>query len=109
MREAGDGAKDAARGFSDLGTKSEKALNTLKSDLASAKQRLQEFANTNASPVDIEVAQRQVDQLEKEVQQADQAFNDFQAEVGRANTQLKETDSAACWCYGCFRCWTWLT
>ncbi len=95
MREAGDGAKDAARGFSDLGTKSEKALNTLKSDLASAKQRLQEFANTNASPVDIEVAQRQVDQLEKEVQQADQAFNDFQAEVGRANTQLKETDSAA--------------
>ena len=50
MREAGDGAKDAAKGFSDLGTKSEKALNTLKSDLASAKQRLQEFANTNASP-----------------------------------------------------------
>lgn len=95
ISEAGDGAKKAAGNFSDLGTKSEKALNMLKSDLANAKQKLQDFANTNASPVDIEVAQRQVDQLEKEVQQADQAFNDFQAEVGRANTQLKETDSAA--------------
>ncbi len=95
ISEAGDGAKKAAGNFSDLGTKSEKALKMLKSDLANAKQKLQDFANTNASPVDIEVAQRQVDQLEKEVQQADQAFNDFQAEVGRANTQLKETDSAA--------------
>lgn len=95
ISEAGDGAKKAAGNFSDLGTKSEKALKMLKSDLANAKQKLQDFANTNASPVDIEVAQRKVDQLEKEVQQADQAFNDFQAEVGRANTQLKETDSAA--------------
>ncbi|WP_257224116.1 tape measure protein, partial [Acinetobacter sp. YH16053] len=94
MREAGDGAKDAARGFSDLGTKSEKALNTLKSDLASAKQRLQEFANTNASPVDIELAQRKVDQLEKEVREADQAFSEFQTEVGKANVELKETESA---------------
>ncbi|TCB17318.1 tape measure protein [Acinetobacter sp. ANC 5045] len=95
IKGAGDNAKSTAGNFTDFGNKSHKALELLKSDLISAKQKLQEFANSNASPADIEVAQRQVDQLEKEVQQADQAFNDFQAEVGRANTQLKETDSAA--------------
>lgn len=95
IKNAGENAKSTAGNFTDFGNKSHKALDLLKSDLTSAKQKLQEFANSNASPADIEVAQRQVDQLEKEVQQADQAFNDFQAEVGRANTQLKETDSAA--------------
>lgn len=95
IKGAGENAKSTADNFTDFGNKSHKALDLLKADLTSAKQKLQEFANSNASPADIEVAQRQVDQLEKEVQQADQAFNDFQAEVGRANTQLKETDSAA--------------
>ena len=95
IKDAGENAKSTADNFTDFGNKSHKALDLLKADLTSAKQKLQEFANSNASPADIEVAQRQVDQLEKEVQQADQAFNDFQAEVGRANTQLKETDSAA--------------
>lgn len=95
IKGAGENAKSTADNFTDFGNKSHKALDLLKADLASAKQKLQEFANSNASPADIEVAQRQVDQLEKEVQQADEAFNDFQAEVGRANTQLKETDSAA--------------
>lgn len=95
IKNAGENAKSTAGNFTDFGNKSHKALDLLKSDLTSAKQKLQEFANSNASPADIEVAQRQVDQLEKEVQQADQAFNEFQAEVGRANTQLKETDSAA--------------
>lgn len=95
IKDAGENAKSTADNFTDFGNKSHKALELLNSDLISAKQKLQEFSNSNASPADIEVAQRQVDQLEKEVQQADQAFNDFQAEVGRANTQLKETDSAA--------------
>lgn len=95
IKNAGENAKSTADNFTDFGNKSHKALDLLKADLTSAKQKLQEFSNSSASPADIEVAQRQVDQLEKEVQQADQAFNDFQAEVGRANTQLKETDSAA--------------
>lgn len=95
IKNAGENAKSTAGNFTDFGNKSHKALDLLKADLTSAKQKLQEFSNSSASPADIEVAQRQVDQLEKEVQQADQAFNDFQAEVGRANTQLKETDSAA--------------
>ncbi|WBX37152.1 tape measure protein [Acinetobacter schindleri] len=95
IKDAGDNAKSTAGNFTDFGNKVEKALGQLKGDLAQAKQNLESFSKTKASPADIEVAQRQVDQLEKEVQQADQAFNDFQAEVGRANTQLKETDSAA--------------
>ncbi|MCL6237008.1 tape measure protein [Acinetobacter sp. ANC 5033] len=95
IQDAGDNAKSTAGNFTDFGNKAEKALGQLKSDLTEAKRNLESFSKTNASPADIEVAQRQVDQLEKEVKQADQAFNDFYAEVGRANTNLKETDNAA--------------
>lgn len=95
IKNAGDNAKSTAGNFTDFGNKAEKALGQLKSDLTQAKQKLQEFSATNASPVDIEVAKQRVDQLEKEVQQADQAFNNFHAEVGKANTKLNETDNAA--------------
>ena len=95
IKNAGDNAKSTAGNFTDFGNKAEKALGQLKTDLSQAKQKLQEFAATNASPADIEKAKAQVDQLEKEVQQADQAFNNFHAEVGKANTKLNETDSAA--------------
>lgn len=95
IKDAGDNAKSTAGNFTDFGNKAEKALGQLKSDLAQAKQNLEAFSKTKASPADIEKAQVQVDQLEKEVQQADQAFNGFQAEVGKANTSLKETDTAA--------------
>lgn len=95
IQDAGDNAKSTAGNFTDFGNKAEKALGQLKSDLTEAKRNLEAFSKTNASPADIEVAQRQVDQLEKEVQQADQAFNGFHAEVGRANNNLKETDNAA--------------
>lgn len=95
IKNAGDNAKSTAGNFTDFGNKAEKALSQLNTDLTHAKQKLQEFASTNASPADIEKAKVQVDQLEKEVQQADQAFNNFHAEVGKANTKLNETDSAA--------------
>ena len=95
IKDAGDNAKSTAGSFTDFGNRTEKALGQLKSDLAQAKQNLEAFSKTKASPADIEKAQVQVDQLEKEVQQADQAFNRFQAEVGKANTSLKETDTAA--------------
>lgn len=95
IKNAGDNAKSTAGNFTDFGNKAEKALSQLNTDLTHAKQKLQEFASTNASPADIEKAKAQVDQLEKEVQQADQAFNNFHAEVGKANTKLNETDSAA--------------
>lgn len=95
IKDAGDNAKSTAGNFTDFGNKAEKALGQLKSDLAQAKQNLESFSKTKASPADIEKAQVQVDQLEKEVQQADQAFSGFQTEVSKANTNLKETDAAA--------------
>ncbi len=95
IKDAGDNAKSTAGNFTDFGNKAEKALGQLKSDLAQAKQNLESFSKTKASPADIEKAQVQVDQLEKEVQQADQAFSGFQAEVSKANNSLRETDTAA--------------
>ncbi|MFN4366927.1 MAG: tape measure protein [Acinetobacter sp.] len=95
IKNAGDNAKSTAGNFTDFGNRTEKALGQLKGDLAQAKQNLEAFSKTKASPADIEKAQVQVDQLEKEVQQADQAFSGFQAEIGKANTSLKNTDSAA--------------
>lgn len=95
IKGAGDNAKTTANNFNDFGNKSHTALDQLKSDLVVAKQNLESFSKTNAAPADIEKAKAQVDQLEKEVQQADQAFNNFQGEVGKANTSLKNTDTAA--------------
>lgn len=95
IKDAGDNAKSTAGNFTDFGNKAEKALGQLKSDLVQAKRNLESFSKTSASPADIEKAQVQVDQLEKEVQQTDQAFNNFQAEVGKANNSLRETDIAA--------------
>lgn len=95
IKDAGDNAKSTAGNFTDFGNKAEKALGQLKGDLAQANQNLEAFSKTKVSPADIEKAQAQIDQLEKEVQQADQAFIGFQAEVGKASTSLKNTDSAA--------------
>lgn len=95
IRDAGDDAKSAANNFTDFGNKSVKALAILKTDLDTAKKKLEAFSKTKASPADIENAQKQVDQLEKEVQQAEGAFNEFHAEVGKANTNLKNTSTSA--------------
>ena len=95
IRDAGDNAKSAASNFTDFGNKSVKALAFLKSDLEKAKIRLEAFSKTKATPADIEIAQKEVDQLEKEVQQAESAFIDFHTEVGKANNSLKHTDTAA--------------
>ena len=95
IRDAGDNAKSAASNFTDFGNKSVKALSFLKSDLEKAKIKLEAFSKTKATPADIEIAQKQVDQLEKEVQQAERAFIDFHTEVGKANNSLKHTDTAA--------------
>ncbi|MEG0031771.1 tape measure protein [Acinetobacter sp.] len=95
IRDAGDNAKSAASNFTDFGNKSVKALAFLKSDLEKAKIRLEAFSKTKATPADIEIAQKEVDQLEREVQQAESAFIDFHTEVGKANNSLKHTDTAA--------------
>lgn len=95
IRDAGDNAKSTAKNFTDFSNQSVKALAFLKSDLEKAKKKLEAFSKTKATPVDIEIAQKQVDQLEKEVQQAESAFIDFHTEVGRANASLEKTDTAA--------------
>ncbi|MEQ1077481.1 tape measure protein [Acinetobacter johnsonii] len=95
IRDAGDNAKSAASNFTDFGNKSVKALAFLKSDLEKAKSRLEAFSKTKATPADIEIAQKQVDQLEKEVQQAESAFIDFHTEVGKANSSLNSTETTA--------------
>ena len=95
IRDAGDDAKNTAKNFTDFGNQSVKSLAFLKSDLETAKKKLEAFSKTKATPADIAVAQKQVDQLENEVQQAESAFIDFHTEVGRANASLKNTDTAA--------------
>lgn len=90
---AGEHASEAANNFTDFGRKSEKAIDVVKSDLAEAKQKLQEFADTKATPADIDHAQAEVDQLEKEVQQVDQAFDGFNGAVADAGVQAEKSNS----------------
>lgn len=95
VQGAGSNASQTAKEFAEFGKVSEKALGVLKSDLDQAKQKLQSFSTTNATPQDIARAQAEVDKLEKEVSQADQAFKNFHQASGQANQSLKETESAA--------------
>ncbi|MCO8082005.1 tape measure protein [Acinetobacter lwoffii] len=95
IKGAGDGAKETADNFKDFGSKAEKAIDLLKADLVTAKQALQDFSKTNASPHDIDAAQQKVNLLENEVEQAEVAFKEFDSAVNKANVELKETGSAA--------------
>ncbi|MDH0031328.1 MULTISPECIES: tape measure protein [unclassified Acinetobacter] len=95
IKGAGTNAGETAKNFNEFGQVSEKALGVLKSDLDQAKQKLQAFSTTNAKPQDIEAAQRAVDQLEKEVEQADQAFNNFTQASSKANQELRETEATS--------------
>lgn len=116
IKDAGDGASDAAVSFEEFGNKSVKQLSILKANLATAKTNLEAFAKTKATPQDLEIAKNKIDALEKEVQQADQAFKEFKGvvaqfapeakvtahhvsvleqSVNETNNELKETRSAA--------------
>lgn len=90
---AGEHANEAANNFTDFGRKSEKAIDVVKSDLTEAKKKLQEFANTKATPADIDRAQVEVDQLEKEVQQADQALDGFNGAVADAGNRAEASNT----------------
>ena len=116
IKDAGDGASDAAVSFDEFGNKSVKQLSILKANLATAKNNLEAFSKTKATPQDLENAKNKIDALEKEVQQADQAFKEFKGvvaqfapeakvtahhvsvleqSVSETNEELKETRSAA--------------
>ncbi|MFW1807583.1 tape measure protein [Acinetobacter ursingii] len=92
---AGDKAGEAANNFKDFGNKSSKAIDQLNADLVQAKQKLEQFSKTKATPEDIANAQAKVDALEKEVEQANQAFAGFKNSVDKANTATEKTSGAA--------------
>ncbi|WP_417212358.1 tape measure protein, partial [Acinetobacter venetianus] len=95
IKGAGTNAAETAKNFAEFGRVSEKALGVLKSDLDQAKQKLQALSSTNATPQDIAHAQAEVDKLEKEVIQADHAFNQFTRASNQANQELKQTSNIA--------------
>ena len=95
IQNAGTNAGATAKNFAEFGRVSEQALGVLKSDLDQAKQKLHDLSTTNATPQDIKTAQHAVDQLEKEVEQADAAFNKFEGAVLNANKEVRSTESAS--------------
>lgn len=95
IKGAGSQAQATAKNFTDFGKKSEQALGVLISDLSEAKKKLEAFSKTNASPAQIQAAQAQVDELEKQVTEAGAAFHEFNQTTSKANATLKNTDTAA--------------
>lgn len=95
IQNAGTNAGQTAQNFAEFGRVSEQALGVLKSDLDQARQKLQDLSTTNATPQDIEAAQQAVDQLERQVEQTDEAFNNFTQASNHANQELVETEAAA--------------
>ncbi|ENW78668.1 hypothetical protein F909_03630 [Acinetobacter sp. ANC 3929] len=95
IENSGTEASKVAKNFTDLGVKSNRALEQLKLDLTQSKQKLSELSATDANPKSIAIAQKSVDQLEKEVMQADAAFNKFEGAVLNANKELKNSEPAA--------------
>jgi hypothetical protein len=74
IQNAGTNAGATAKNFAEFGRVSEQALGVLKSDLDQAKQKLHDLSTTNATPQDIEAAQHAVNELERQVEQADEAL-----------------------------------
>lgn len=95
IENSGSEASKVAKNFTDLGVKSNRALEQLKLDLSQSKQKLSEFSATDANPKSIAIAQQAVDQLEKEVMQADAAFNKFEGAVLSANKEVRNTQNAS--------------
>ena len=94
IQNAGTNAGATAKNFAEFGRVSEQALGVLKSDLDQAKQKLHDLSTTNATPQDIETAQHAVNELERQVEQADEAFNNFTQASNHANQELVETEAA---------------
>jgi len=92
IKGTGAGVANASESFSRFGVDSVRSLNLLKANLSTAKTKLEEFSKTNATPEDILNAQQQIDSLEKEVQQADRAFNAFKSELSLISPEIKKVN-----------------
>ena len=95
IENAGDEASITAKNFTDLGVKSNRALEQLKLDLTQSKQKLSELSTADANPKSIAIAQKAIAQLENEVMQAEAAFNKFEGAVLSANKEVRNTESAS--------------
>ncbi|MEN8424046.1 tape measure protein [Acinetobacter junii] len=95
IENAGAEASITAKNFTDLGVKSNRALEQLKIDLTESKQKLSELSTTDANPKSIAIAQNAIAQLENEVMQAEAAFNKFEGAVLSANKEVRNTESAS--------------
>jgi tape measure domain-containing protein len=92
IKSAGTSVVGVAESFNEFGVDSVRSLNLLKANLATAKTKLEEFSKTNATPEDILKAQQQINALEKEVQQADQAFGAFKTELNLITPEIQKVN-----------------
>lgn len=81
----GDEAQASAANLKQLGDYGEQALQGLQNDLKQAKLQLNLLAATNATPEDIENAQRQVKELETGVKQVKTAFDAYKVTADKAS------------------------
>lgn len=92
IKSTGTGVIGASESFNKFGVDSVRSLNLLKANLSTAKTKLEEFSKTNATPEDILKAQQQINALEKEVQQADQAFGAFKTELNLIAPEIQKVN-----------------
>ena len=93
IKSTGTSVVGTSDSFEKFGIDSVRSLNLLKANLATAKTKLEEFSKTKATPEDIRIAQQQIDSLEREVKQADQAFSTFKSELSLVTPELSKLDA----------------
>lgn len=93
IKSTGTSVVGTSDSFEKFGVDSVRSLNLLKANLATAKTKLEEFSKTKATPEDIRIAQQQIDSLEREVKQADQAFSAFKSELSLITPELSKLDA----------------
>ncbi|HRO77118.1 MAG TPA: tape measure protein [Acinetobacter towneri] len=86
----GDDATVSASNLKQLGNYGSAALNSLQNDLKQAKLHLNYLSATNATPADIENAQREVKELETGVKQVKTAFDAYS---GAASSAIAAVDN----------------
>lgn len=86
----GDDATVSASNLKQLGDYGSAALNSLQNDLKQAKLHLNYLSATNATPADIENAQREVKELETGVKQVKTAFDAYS---GAASSAISAVDN----------------
>ncbi|MEQ1156639.1 tape measure protein [Acinetobacter johnsonii] len=93
IKSTGTSVVGTSDSFEKFGVDSARSLNLLKANLATAKTKLEEFSKTKATPEDIRIAQQQIDSLERDVKQADQAFSTFKSELSLVTPELSKLDA----------------